>query len=115
MTPVVVGRPKNTFKVNVAMPPVVMKIVKMILLIMMILLRFRLNKEINSRELNNDHGRPQHNINICTYLGRKNVTVDVLYLVCPIQSVSCHVDRNNMLFNIILILKFLSSSCLGTF
>ena len=58
VTPVVVGRPKMKLRVNVAMPPVVMKIVKMILLIMMILLRFRLNKEIN-RELNDDHN---HNI-----------------------------------------------------
>ena len=46
MTPVVVGQPKMKLRVNVAMPPVVMKIVKikMILLIILILLRFRLNK-----------------------------------------------------------------------
>ena len=56
MTPVVVGRPKMKLRVNVAMPPVVMKIVKikMILLIILILLRFRLNKVIN-RELKDEH------------------------------------------------------------
>ena len=67
MTPVVVGRPKNTFKVNVAMPPVVMKIVKMILLIMMILLRFRLNKEINKKIKVFDLPAPTHTLHICIY------------------------------------------------
>ena len=56
VTPVVVGQPKMKLRVNVVMPPVVMKIVKikMILLIILILLRFRLNKVIN-RELKDEH------------------------------------------------------------